>query len=72
MRRPKLNASLPQSVVSNPKYRGKHLIMVGGKVFLASTGTQAAKLFDRLTKEYPHQKRTLAYIPKEESLILWF
>lgn len=66
----KEGAVLSPSLLANPKYNGKHLIVVGGKVFTATTGTQAAKLFERLTKKYPHQKPTLAYVPGEDTLIL--
>lgn len=57
-------------VLSNPANRGKHLILVAGKVFRARTGRQAKRILNRIHKEYPHQKITLAYIPKEDTLIL--
>lgn len=58
-------------VLLNPKYRGKHIIMIKGKVYTASNGKEASSIFDRLTKEYPKEIPTLAYIPKEDALILW-
>lgn len=54
----------------NPKYRGKHIIMIKGKIYTASNGKKASLIFDRLTKEYPKEIPTLAYVPKEDALIL--
>lgn len=59
-------------IMSNPKYRGKHLIMIAGKVFIANTGSQAAKLFDKVTKKYAGQTPMIAYVPKAETLILFY
>ena len=53
-----------------PRFKGKHIILIGGKIFTAATGKQASRLFDRVTKDYPRQIPTLAYIPKAEALIL--
>ena len=58
-------------VMSNPKYRGKHLIMIAGKVFVAKTGREAVRIFNRVTKKYSNQTPTIAYVPKADTLILW-
>ncbi|MBI4358153.1 MAG: hypothetical protein HY584_02540 [Candidatus Omnitrophica bacterium] len=50
--------------------RGKHLICVAGKVFKARNGREAKRILNRVHKEFPHQKITLAYVPKEDSLVL--
>lgn len=55
----------------NPRYRGKHIIMIKGKIYTSQCGKEAASLFDKLTKKYPGRIPTLAYIPKEDALILW-
>ncbi len=55
----------------NPQYRGKHIIMIKGKIYSAKNGKEATLLFDRLTKKYPSYTPTLAYVPKEDALILW-
>lgn len=57
--------------ISNPAYRGKHLIMIAGKIFIAKTGKEAARIFDRLTKKYCNQTPTITYVPKADTLILW-
>ena len=56
--------------LSSSKYRGKHLVMVKDKIFAAKTGQEAARIFKEVIKEYPKEKPTIAYIPKEGSLIL--
>ena len=56
---------------ANPRYRGKHLVIIQDKVYTARTGREATRLFDRLTKQFPHETPTLAYVPKEDTLILW-
>ena len=59
------------NIMSDPKYRGKHIIMIAGKVFTAKTGTQANKILDELEKKYPNQTPAITYIPKADTLILW-
>lgn len=58
-------------VMSDPKYRGKHLVMIAGKIFAARTGKEAARFFDRLTKRYKGQIPTITYVPKADTLILY-
>lgn len=41
------------NVMSNPAYKGKHVIVIAGKVFTAKTGIEANKLLDKLEKTYP-------------------
>ena len=59
------------AVLTNPRYRGKHLVIIQDEVYTARTGREATRLFDRLTKKFPGETPTLAYIPKEDTLILW-
>ncbi len=58
------------SILSNPRYRGKHLVIVKDKIFTALTGQEAARIFRKVTKEHPKEKPTITYVPKEEMLIL--
>ena len=60
-----------KKVLANPRYKGKHLIITRRRVFATTTAKETAKLFDRATKQHPHQKLTLAYIPREDTLITW-
>ena len=59
------------SIMSNPKYKGKHVIVIAGKVFTAKTGERADKLLDNLEKKYPKEIPAITYIPKADALILW-
>lgn len=54
------------------KYRGKHVMVVDGKIFAARTGEEALKRYREIREKYPDQTPALAYIPKEDSLILLF
>ena len=58
-------------LTANPKYRGKHVIVVAGKVFVARSAAEAPRLFDRVTRRHPRAIPTLLYIPRAETLILW-
>lgn len=60
------------NIMSDPKYRGKHIIVVAGKVFTAKTGEGASKILEDVRKEYPHDIPEITYIPDYDSLILWF
>ena len=59
------------NVMSNPVYRGKHIIVIAGKIFTAKTGEQANKILDNLEKKYPKEIPAITYIPKADTLILW-
>lgn len=58
-------------MLSSPKYKGKHLIIVKNKVFTAKTGQEAARIFKEVIKRYPKEKPTITYVPKENMLILF-
>lgn len=58
-------------IMNNPRYKGKHVVLIAGKVFTAKTGTQANKLLDKLEKRYPKETPAVTYIPKANALILW-
>ena len=54
--------------ISDPKYKGKHLLLVEGKVVASGDWKKVAK---ELHKVYKTGKTPmLTYIPKAESLIL--
>ena len=60
-----------ERVYANPRYRGKHLIVVGDKVFVARSAAEAPRLFDRVTRAHPGVTPTLIYVPQADALILW-
>lgn len=59
------------NIMSNPAYRGNHVIFVAGKVFTAKTGKEANKILDMVEKKYPTKIPAITYLPKEDTLILW-
>ena len=40
-------------IFKNPRYRGKHVILVGGKIFTAKTGEGASKILENARIKYP-------------------
>ena len=61
---------IPSEIFSNPAYFGKHVVVVDDKVSVATTGEEAVRILEDVRKRYPGKKPILAYIPKEEALIL--
>lgn len=59
-----------KKIWGNPRYAGKHVIVIAGKVFTAKTGGEASQLFDKVVRKYPGKIPSLTYVPKAESLIL--
>ena len=58
-------------IFKNPRYRGKHVILAGGKIYTARTGDGAAEILRKLDKKNPELIPEVAYLPKARSLILW-
>lgn len=58
-------------VFRNPRYRGKHVILVGGKIYTAKTGEGVEEILKKLEKTHPKEIPEVAYLPKARSLILW-
>jgi len=61
---------LLDKIYSSPKYKGKHVVAVSGKVFSAKTGEEANKLLEKVMKKYPRSTPTITYVPKDEMLVL--
>lgn len=70
MKRKKTTDQLLSEVYKNPKYSGKHIIIIGGKVYVTKTGVAASELLEKLLKKYPNEIPNITYIPTEETLIL--
>jgi len=64
-------AKINWQILSSPKYKGRHLVILKNEVFSAKTGKEAAGIFKQVIKKYPHEKPTLTYVPKDEALILF-
>ena len=57
-------------VYSNSKYFGKHVILLGGKIYAAKTGSGASKMLEKLMKKHPAETPIITYVPKADALIL--
>lgn len=55
----------------NPKYAGKHIIVINGKLYATKTGMAQVTLLEKLMKKYPRLKPSIAYIPEADTLILF-
>lgn len=62
--------ALMEKVLSDPQYKGKHVIVAAGQVFTANTGEGASEIIDRVRKEYPQEIPAITYIPDVDALIL--
>ena len=59
-------------IMSNASsYKGKHVIVAGGKVFTAKTGEGASKILEEIRRKYPKETPAITYIPDADTLILW-
>lgn len=62
---------LISKVYKDPQYSGKHIIIIGGKIHAKKTGSAKSKLLEKLIQKYPQETPIIAYIPKEDTLILF-
>ncbi|MFZ5366464.1 MAG: hypothetical protein ACOZBZ_04235 [Patescibacteria group bacterium] len=62
--------TLISQAFKNPKYAGKHLVVIKGKIFATKTGKAQVSLLDKLVKKYPKETPTILYVPKADTLIL--
>lgn len=72
MKKDKTKKITMEIVMNDPRYRGYHVIVVGGTVFKARTGEAASKILDKVRKKYPQNIPSYTYLPDADSLILWF
>jgi len=57
-------------IYQNPKYKGKHVIIINDKIYATRTGKAKSILLEKLLKKYPDKTPTITYIPKVDTLIL--
>mgnify|MGYP001619954230 CR=1 FL=1 len=60
-----------EKILNDPAYKGKHVIVVAGKIFTANTGEVASKILEQVDEQYPNEIAQIAYIPDADTLILW-
>jgi len=65
-----VSKNLIARIYKDPKYKGKHIIIIGGKIYATKSGRASSELLEKLLKKYPKEIPTITYIPYEESLIL--
>lgn len=51
------------------KFRGKHIAIIKNKV--VASGNNAISVFEKAKKDHPNEKPVLAFVPKEETLVLF-
>ena len=57
-------------VYANPRYRGKRVIIIHGRVFPSTRGRPGFRKLQALLKRYPGEVPTIVYVPKADTLIL--
>lgn len=70
MKRKTSDKNLIVKIYKEPKYRGKHIIIIANKIFATRTGKAKSELLSKLLKKYPKETPTITYVPKADSLIL--
>lgn len=58
--------------MADPKYKGKHIVVVKDQVYSTKTGPQVNKVLERVIRKYPKETPIIGYVPKDDSLILLF
>lgn len=65
------SSTFTDRILNDPEYRGKHVVVVDGQVFTASTGEGARQILERVRREFPGITPTVTYIPEADALVLW-
>lgn len=71
MRRKTSPKNLISKIYRDPNFKGKHIIIIGGKIYFIKTGKAKSELLNKLLKKYPEETPIITYIPKADSLILF-
>ena len=58
-----------RKVYADPKYSGRHLVIVGRKIYAARTGREANRLLHRVMKERPKEAPLLVDVPGADTLL---
>lgn len=56
--------------IDTRRYRGEWIALAGKKI--VAHGKRADLIYEKATKLYPSKKISLAKVPKEETLVLWY
>lgn len=52
----------------NRRFRGRHIAIVGDRV--VASGKSPSEVWERARRAYPKSKPVLAYVPKDDALVL--
>ena len=69
-RRSTSSDALLRKVLRTPSYRGKHVILVHGRIYSASSRAEMRRVFDQAIREFPGETPLLAYVPRADALVL--
>ena len=58
-------------IFKDPRYRGKHVVLVAGRIYTAKTSDGVSSILKKTEKRYPNDTPEYAYLPKARSLTLW-
>lgn len=64
-------STLMHRAYRDPKYKGKHIIAIAGKIYATKTGRASSALLDKLLEKHPKETPVISYIPAEDTLILY-
>lgn len=53
------------------EFRGKHVIVVGDKIYPFEDGEEGLRILERVKREHPDKIPLVTYVMKEEIYILW-
>lgn len=70
MKNTSISQNLLAKIYQDPKYKGKHVIVINDRIYATRTGKAKSLLLEKLLKQYPDKTPIIAYIPKVDTLIL--
>lgn len=63
-------ANLIAKAYANPRYRGKRVVIIHGKIFPSANRRKGFHTLKTLLDRYPKETPTIVYVPRAETLIL--
>lgn len=66
MKRKTATNILISQAYKDPKYQGRHIIIIGGKIYAKKSGRESAKQLEKLLKRYPKETPSITYVPKND------
>jgi hypothetical protein len=61
---------LLEKVRKTARFRGKHVVLIHGRVYGATSGSDLQRLIETARKQFPQDTPTLIYVPRADALIL--